>query len=190
MSAHPQLTLPPVTLDNATPKAREVLENARKQVGFIPNMYANMAHSPGLLETYLFGYNQFRKSDSFTAAEQEVILLTISRKNGCHYCVAAHSFMADNFSGVPVDVTNAIRDGREIPDARLRALSIFTKNLVVTRGQPNQQELETFIAAGFSEQQVLEILLAVSVKTISNYTNHLFNTPIDEMFKGREWHPA
>lgn len=190
MSAHPLLTLPAITLDSAAPKAREVLDNAQKQVGFIPNMYAYMANFPGLLETYLFGYDRFRKASGFTPVEQEVIFLTISRENGCHYCVAAHSMIADNFSHVPVDVTNAIRDDREIPDARLKALNTFTRSLVASRGQPQRQYLEAFVASGFSEHHVLEILLAISVKTISNYANHLFDTPVDDMFKGREWLPA
>lgn len=190
MSANPLLTLPAITLDSAAPKAREVLEKAQKQVGFIPNMYAYMANFPGLLETYLFGYDQFRKASGFTPVEQEVIFLTISRENGCHYCVAAHSVIADNFSHVPPEVTNAIRDGSDIPIGRLKALSTFTRSLVASRGQPQQQDIEAFLAAGFLEQHVLEILLAISVKTISNYANHLFNTPVDDMFKGREWHPV
>lgn len=188
MSTLNQLTLPAITLENATPKAQVVLENAKQQVGFIPNMYAYMVNSPELLEIYLFGYDLFRKSPNFSPVEQEVIFLTISHENACHYCVAAHSVIADSFSHVPVDVTNAIRDGHEIPDARLRVLSQFTRSMVASRGHPTRQDLDAFIAAGYYESHVLEVLLAISIKTISNYANHLFNTPVDELFKSREWH--
>lgn len=69
--------------------AQQVLSKAKKQLGFIPNMYENMANSPELLETYLDGYNRFRQNSDFTAVEQEVVFLTLSRENGCHYCMAA-----------------------------------------------------------------------------------------------------
>jgi len=116
-----------------------------------------------------------------------VVLLTISRENHCHYCVAAHSFMADKMSGVPSEVTDAIRDGSEIRNDKLRALSNFTRSFVNKRGWVERSEIDDFLAAGYSEAHVLNILLAVSVKTISNYSNHLFATPVDDMFKSREW---
>ncbi|MFQ5467989.1 MAG: carboxymuconolactone decarboxylase family protein, partial [Kiloniellaceae bacterium] len=88
MDSEYKLTLAPRTLDDADPEARGVLEKAKAQVGFIPNMYAGMANSPGLLETYLDGYGRFRNNSGFTPVEQEVVFLTISRANGCDYCVA------------------------------------------------------------------------------------------------------
>lgn len=181
------LHLPPQTLEAGSAKARDVLERARKQVGFIPNMYSVMANVPALLETYLFGYNQFRTESGFSAAEQEVVLLTISRENGCEYCVAAHSFMADMKSGVPAETTDAIRNGTPISCARMSALNAFTVQLLNTRGRPSAPDVTAFVAAGYTEQHVLDILLAMSVKTISNYANHLFNTPLDAVFKSREW---
>ena len=107
MTAEYKLTLPAKTLENADPKAKVVLEKAKAQVGFIPNMYAGMANSPGLLETYLDGYHRFRKDSGFTPAEQEVVFLTVSRGNGCDYCMAAHSMLADQKSKVAPQVTEA-----------------------------------------------------------------------------------
>lgn len=188
MSNQPTLTLPIQTIDNSSPRAKEVLEKALKQIGFIPNMYGYMVNSPAILDTYLFGYNQFRSESGFTPVEQEVVFLTISRENGCDYCVSAHSVIADAFSKVPVEVTDAIRNNAEIPDVKLKALNSFTKELLNKRGRPCKTEVAAFIAAGYTEVHVLSILLAISVKILSNYANHLFETPLDDMFKAREWH--
>lgn len=77
------------------------------QSGFVPDMYAGMVNSPGLLEKYLLGYERFRKESGFTPVEQEVVLLTISRFHGCTYCMTAHSMIAAKMSKVPRDVLEA-----------------------------------------------------------------------------------
>jgi uncharacterized peroxidase-related enzyme len=187
MTAEYRLNLPTKTLDNADPTAKAVLQKAKAQVGFIPNMYGGMANSPGLLETYLDGYERFRKGSGFTSAEQEVVFLTISRGNACDYCMAAHSLLADQMSKVPPQVTEAIREGRQIPDPKLAALSAFTDTMLATRGLPSRADVQTFHSAGYEERHVLEIILAIAVKTLSNYSNHLFHTPLDQMFASRAW---
>lgn len=187
MLAEYQITLSPQTIDNAEPPAKAVLDKALAQVGFIPNMYARMVHSPGLLETYLGGYAAFRNDSGFTPQEQEVVFLAISRENGCEYCVSAHSMLADMQSKVPAGVTNAIRAGTPIPDTKLAALARFTQAMVASRGLPTRADVEAFLAAGYSERQILEIVLAIAVKTLSNYANHLFHTPLDVMFESRRW---
>lgn len=187
MTSEYKLTLSLKTLHNADPKVKAVLERAKAQVGFIPNMYAGMANSPGLLETYLDGYDRFRKDSGFTPAEQEIVFLTVSRGNGCDYCMAAHSVIADQMSRVPPSVTEAIREGRAIPDSKLAALSVFTDTLLANRGLPSRADVQAFLSAGYQERHVLEIILAIAVKTLSNYSNHLFHTPLDEVFAKREW---
>lgn len=189
MTSEYQMTLPLVSLDNASPQARPVLERAQRAIGFIPNMYAGMAHSPGLLETYLDGYERFRKDSGFTAAEQEVVFLAISVGNGCEYCVAAHSMLAEQVSKVPPAVLEALRSGTAVPDAKLGALARFTETLRSTRGLPSQADVASFLAAGYQERHVLEIVLALAVKTLSNYANHLFHTPLDAPFAKHEWKP-
>ena len=180
-------TLTPVTLDSANEAQKPLLENSLKNMGMIPNMYANMVNSPGLMETYAIGYDRFRKNSGFSPVEQEVVFVTISVLNGCEYCTAAHSFIADNWSKVPTEVTDAIRNGEEIPDAKLKALSDFTRVLFDKRGNSCQEEAQAFLAAGYQEKQVLEIILALAVKTLSNYPNHIFQTPMDEAFSSRKW---
>ncbi len=187
MQAEHKLSLPSLDETQADPLAAERLREAHAKLGFVPNMYGVMANSPGLLDTYVHGYERFRALSGFTPAEQEVVLLAVSRENGCTYCVAAHSFIADKMSGVPEDVTNAIRDGQPIPDSKLAALHDFTLTMVMKRGLPSTADVSAFLAAGFSERQILEIVLAIAVKTLSNYANHLFHTPVDGVFAGRAW---
>ncbi|UJL32164.1 carboxymuconolactone decarboxylase family protein (plasmid) [Mycolicibacterium vanbaalenii] len=180
------LTLPPRDVGDADPAIVALLTKARSKLGFVPNMYRNMANAPGLLETYMVGYDAFRGDSELSPAEQETVLLAISRTNGCEYCVAAHSTIADR-SGVPAEVTDALREGHTIPDARLDALAAFTTTMVQSRGLPAAAELDAFFAAGFTESDVLQVLLAIAIKTISNYTNHLFHTEVDGAFASRLW---
>jgi uncharacterized peroxidase-related enzyme len=180
------LSLPARDLTDPDPAVVDVLTRAEARVGMIPNMYARMANVPGLLDTYLFGYEAFRRHSGLSAAEQEVVFLTISQVNGCSYCVAAHSTIAD-MSKVPTEVTDAVRDGKPLPDPKLDALARFTATVVESRGLPGAEDLDGFLAAGYAETDVLQVVLAVSVKTISNYANHLFHTPVDPMFAGRTW---
>lgn len=167
---------------NAQGAQKDILDTALKQVGFIPNMYANMANAPAVLSTYLSGYGKFRGESGFTPAEQEVVFLGVSLVNGCTYCAAAHSMIADKMSGVPGPVLEAIRQGQPIPDAKLAALYELTQDMVRTNGKPSRAKLDAFLNAGFTESQVLYIVLAVAVKVLSNYSNHAFGTEVDERF--------
>lgn len=181
-----RIGLKSVEMDNADPKQQEILKRAKKANGMIPNMYKNMVNLPGLQDTYDTGYQHFRKDSGFTPAEQEVVFLTLSVDNSCGYCAAAHSYLADNVSNTPVEATDAIRDGKEIPDEKLKALSVFTKIMNESRGNPTPEQAKAFLAAGYSEKQILSIILAQAVKTISNYSNHIFHTEVDEAFSGRK----
>lgn len=183
MSAVPYLhTLRSIDPATAQPLQKDVLDRAVKAVGFLPNMYANMVNAPAVLSTYLHGYGLFRSESGLKPAEQEVVLLAVSQVNGCNYCTAAHSMIADKKSGVPADVLAAIRQGHSIPDARLAALHALTVAMVTTQGRPPADVLKAFFAAGFEERHVLYIILALAVKTLSNYSNHAFATPVDPVF--------
>lgn len=183
-------TLPLLTIETATGKAKALLESAKRKLGFLPNMYGAMANEPALFEAYATTYDAFRAEAGFTPVEQEVIFLAISRANGCDYCMAAHSFVADKLSKVPGAITDAIRDGRPILDAKLAALATFTAIMVTSRGRPTDADVSAFRAAGYSERNILGIILAISVKTLSNYANHVFHTPVDDVFAGRAWSAA
>ena len=91
--------------------------------------------------------------------------------------------------GTVVGVAASIRDGKPLDDPKLAALRDFTSEVVATRGRPAAEELDRFLSVGYTETQVLEIVLAVAIKTISNFTNHLLETPLDDVFAGRSWLP-
>jgi len=187
MLAEYQMTLSPLTDDTAEGKAGELLQNARKEMGFVPNMYANMAHSPGLLETYMTGYSAFRKGSGLSPQEQELVLLVISRDNGCEYCVAAHSMLAAKQAGLNEQTVEALRNQQDPNDEKLAALARFTRTMITTRGLPSRQDVESFLAAGFAETAILDVVLAIAVKTLSNYSNHLFHTSLDAAFADWKW---
>lgn len=183
MSAAPILrTLHAITSATATQAQREILDKAVKAVGFLPNMYANMVNAPAVLSTYLHGYALFRSESGLKPAEQEVVFLAVSQVNGCTYCTAAHSMIADKKSGVPAAVLQAIRSGQPIPDARFAALYALTAAMLKTQGRPDRATVDAFLAAGFHERDALYVILAIAVKTLSNYSNHAFATPVDEVF--------
>ncbi|MEX0995600.1 MAG: carboxymuconolactone decarboxylase family protein [Flavobacteriaceae bacterium] len=179
-----KIGLEPVELENANNAQKEILERTQKGMGMIPNMYKNMVNLPGLQDTYDTGYNYFRNDSGFTPAEQEVVLLTVSIENSCGYCTAAHSYLAENVSKTPKDVVEAIREGKKVEDEKLGALHRFTKVMNESRGNPTSEEAKKFLDAGYSEKQILAIILAQAVKTISNYSNHIFHTEVDEAFAG------
>lgn len=175
-------TLKPITAESGDADQKEVLGVALKQVGFIPNMYANMVNLSPVLSTYLHGYAEFRSKGEFNPVEQEVVFLALSLTNGCKYCGAAHSMLADKMSGVPADILAAIREGKPIPDAKLQTLYDFTVELVERKGKVSPDTGEKFKAAGFTDKHVLSVILAASVKTLSNFSNHFFETELDDMF--------
>ncbi len=182
-----RLNLNKKTADEAQPAAKEILDHVKQQIGMVPNLYAFMANAPGLLQTYIRSQELFRRNSGFTPAEQEVVFLSISFENGCEYCMAAHSVIADTQSKVPPEVTEALRNGTEVADTRLRALSEFTRTMVTKRGRPSQDEVGNFLRAGYTNEQVLQVILAVGIKTLSNYTNHVCHTPLDARFASRVW---
>lgn len=182
MTAEYKLDATPVTDDQADGLARDLLDGARENLGFVPNMYRAMAINPGVLSTYLHGYDHFRTQANFTPPEQEVVFLTVSLANGCDYCTAAHSMLAINVSNLSEEHTQALRDGKPLDDPKLEALRRFTHHMWQTRGLPSRTGAEAFKAAGYGDQHVLEIILALAVKTLSNYTNHVNHTEVDDVF--------
>jgi uncharacterized peroxidase-related enzyme len=177
------------TVETAPEAARPLLQGARSKLGFVPNLYASLAESPAALSAYLMLSDLFGET-SFTPTEQQVVALAVSAENGCGYCMAAHSTIARHMVQVPSAIVDALRDGRALNDARLEALRSFAKAVVRDRGEVRGKPLEAFLAAGFSRQQSIEVVLGVAMKTLSNYGNHLFETPIDAAFEAETWPPA
>ena len=173
--------------NQVSPLSEEIFDKTQKGLGFVPNMYKSMGNNPALLDAYTYSYNSFRANSGFNSVEQEVVFLSVAYENNCEYCMAAHSFVGDMMTKVPTEVTNSIRDGKQIPDAKLAALSTLTRSLTANRGNVSQEEINKFLATGYTEAHVLGIIAGIAVKTMSNYSNHNTNPEVDAAFAGRIW---
>jgi uncharacterized peroxidase-related enzyme len=173
------------TIDSAPQESRQKLEAVQSRMGFLPNLFANLAESPAALEAYLTLSEVLGKT-ALSAPEQQILLLSASVENGCEFCVAAHSAGARK-AGASEAVVAAVRDGAQVPDSRLGALAAFTQAVVRERGWVGDEAIEPFLAAGFTRQNVLDVVLGVSLKTLSNYTNHITGTPLNAELSAFEW---
>ena len=171
--------------ETAPAKSIELLANAEQAFGFIPNLLGVFAESLAALKGYLTAGQIFDES-SFSPTERQVVILSASRFNNCHYCVAAHTTIA-NLQQVPADVVKAIRNDEPIAENRLEALRLFTTSVVEKRGWVSEVEIDNFLASGFTKAQLLEVIVGVSFKTLSNYVNHIADTPLDEAFVPQVW---
>lgn len=175
------------TLDSAPAAALPILEAANKGFGFIPNLYAHLAEAPNALSAYR-QLGALLEQSTLTPEEQQVVLIAVSIENRCEYCVAAHSYLARNLVKVDGARVDALRGQGCLQDQKLNALVAFTRAVVRERGwMQGRQELKDFYAAGYTQQNALEVLLGVAMKTLSNYTNHLADTPLDGAFASEAW---
>jgi len=170
-----KLSLAPRTAEDPDPVVASLIQKVTSKSGSVSALYADMANAPGLLETYTSGYKAFAKESGFTAAEQQLVMLEISRINGCSYCTAAHSAAA-RMAQVPEDVITALLAQVPLVDMKLNALVSFVNTMVESRGLPSTPDARGFLDAGFTETQMLYTILAIAVKTISNYSAHVFHT--------------
>jgi len=173
--------LKPCTVELAPAGSKKYLGAIQKKMGFIPNMLATFGNSPALLEGYLSLESAFGKS-SFTVVEQQLILLTVSVEHMCMYCVAAHSTLLRDAGG-DAKMIKAVRDGEQLNDRKLNALVGLTRELVVERGFVTERTKQEFVAAGYSEVAMLEVLIGMALKTISNYLDHISPVAIDIAFQ-------
>ena len=176
------------TIETAPEASKPLLEGAQKSLGFIPNLFATFADSPATLKAYLQLSELLGQSD-LDATEQQIVAIAASRENGCTYCVAAHTTIAQ-MSHVDPDTITALRNGTPLPSAKHEALRSFVNAVVNQRGNVSQQELETFYAAGYSQKHALSVILGVTMKVLSNYTNHIFKLELDAAFQPNAWSKA
>ncbi|WP_092012472.1 carboxymuconolactone decarboxylase family protein [Marinobacter daqiaonensis] len=172
-------------IDSAPEDSKPLLEGSKKRMGMIPSLHAVMAEAPGVLEGYQTLHGLFTKT-SLDANEQTVVWQSINVEHECHYCVPAHTGIAQMMK-VPDEITEALRNETPLPDDRLEALRTFTLAVVRKRGNVTSEDLNAFYEAGYGQRQVLEVILGVAQKTMSNYVNHIAETPIDEPFKKFAW---
>lgn len=173
------------TADTAPEASRQGLAATKAAFGFVPNLQGNMAESPELLAGYATLWDLFGKT-TLTPHEQQVVYMSSNFENECHYCVAGHSTLAKMQKMDPA-VIEALRAGTALPDARLEALHRFATLVVRHRGWVSDDDTEAFLAAGYTRRNVFEVILGVATKVMSNYTNHIAHTQLDDFMKGNEW---
>ena len=173
------------TPETAPSESKKLLEQSNKALGFVPGLYGVLAEAPKTLEAYQLLGTLF-KNTSLSTTEQHVVWLTINYENDCSYCVPAHTGLA-KFDKVPDNVIEALRSGTPIADPKLEALRTFTVQLVQKCGWLTDDDVQVFLGAGYTQQQILEVILGMAHKVISNYTNHIAKTPVDAAFKPFAW---
>ncbi|MEQ1553245.1 MAG: carboxymuconolactone decarboxylase family protein [Ferruginibacter sp.] len=176
-------------LENSTisPLSTEILEKVKQTNPFLPNMYVKMANNTALLDAYIHSYDSFKANAGFTPAESQIISLVVSYENDCEYCMAAHSFVGEIMAKIPLDIIEAIRNGKEIPDAKLNALAKLTRSFTANKGKVSQHEIDDFISAGYTEENVFGIIAGIGAKIMANYANNLANPIVDVPFVSKTW---
>ncbi len=173
------------TLESAPEKSKPLLEKSLKAFGMIPGLHSVMAEAPAVLEGYQLLHGMFQDT-SFDAEELTVVWQTINVEHECHYCVPAHTGIAHMMKVDPA-LTEALRNGTAMPTAKLQALHETTLAMLRNRGRLSDAEIASFYAAGYGQQQLLEITLGMAQKVMSNYVNHFADTPVDAPFKKFAW---
>ena len=178
-------TFPRHTAETAPEAAKERLIASEKAYGFLPGLYQVMADAPQLLETYQRTHEAF-VSTSFDNTELTVVWQSINVEHACHYCVPAHTGIAKSMK-VSDEVIDALRDETALPDDKLEALRTFTLKMMRQHGNLSEEDVKTFLDAGYQQRHVLEVILGLAQKVMSNYTNHLAETPVDKPFEKFSW---
>lgn len=154
---------------------QSLFDNLQKGLGFVPNLYAYFAKSETALGDYLTLQN--RKS-SLRAKEREVINLVTSQINGCRYCQSAHTVIG-KMNGFTDEQILEIRKGTASFDSKLDALAKFTASVVTNRGKATEESKNNFFAAGYTEANLIDVIIVVGDKIISNYIHNLTEFEID-----------
>ena len=166
------------TVESAKPEAKERLQAVQKSSGFVPNLLGVLANAPTALETYqvVSGINA---RNGLSAAEREVIQITAAVRNGCGFCLAGHTAIARKKVQMPEELLQALRGTKALSDPKLNALALFTLAVIDKKGRVEDTELKDFLAAGYTQANVLDVVQGVSLATLCNYSNNVAQTPIN-----------
>lgn len=172
--------LPILGIDNAPEEARARVEAVQKANGFIPNLIGTLANSPQALAFYQ-EVGKLNSSNSLTAEEVEVVQITAAAHNGCDFCVAGHTKIGKMKLKMPIDVLKALRSRTAIDsNEKYQALAQFTMQLIDKRGQVSDDELNAFKSAGYTDQNVLDVVMGVALATLCNYANNVAKNDINK----------
>lgn len=174
------------TIESAPAQSKPVLEQLQQTFGLIPNIAAAMAASPVLINGFI-GLFESVHTSSLTEPQIQTLLLTNAVTNACEWAVAFHTALALQQDVHSADV-DAIRHGALPKDAGLAALSKLARTLIEKRGRLADADQKHFIDAGFSAEQILEVVAVVAASTITNYTGSVTRPPLEAQFEEFVWH--
>lgn len=179
------MTFPSHDLTTAPEGSKPLLEKSQKAFGRLPGLHKVLAESPQAYEAYQTLHKLFAETD-FDADELTVVWQAINVEHACHYCVPAHTGIAKMMK-VDDAITEALRNETPLPSAKLEALRRFTVQMVRARGYVTDAQTAAFFEAGYGHRAVLDVILGLAQKTMSNYINHVAETPVDEVFHPLKW---
>ncbi len=159
------------TTENSQGDTQTILQDIEKKYGFVPNLFAYMAEAPYLIEAYTTMTELLGKSN-LSMAQQQIALLAVSTYNNCEFCKVAHQAFG-KMNKASGQTLIAIVEGAEIENAKDKALVDMIHAILDNKGWVKDEHLQAFFDAGFEHKNVYDLILAVSIKTLSNYSNHL-----------------
>lgn len=168
--------IPLLDAHTASPASRALLEQVHASFGMTPNMFKAIAHSPAALRSM---------AGSFAALAQgtlgpllgEKVAVAVAERNACEYCLSVHTVLGRK-AGATADEMQAAQMG-EAGDARTQAALRFALKLVHERGQVSAADVQAVRDAGFSDEQLVELLAHVALNLYTNYVNVAFQVPVD-----------
>ncbi|MGW1680592.1 carboxymuconolactone decarboxylase family protein [Saccharopolyspora sp. NPDC002376] len=173
------------TTETAPEASRRLMEATTKRLGYLPSAMARLAESPHLLEGFLKLSAMF-EATTLDPLAREVVIMTIATRNDCHVCVAMHSAKLAGLNADP-ELVDALRRQRSLDDPRLESIRVFTLQLVERAGSVESQELQAFLAHGYTKQNALEVVLGIGAYTASTLANRLVDAPMDEQLAPFAW---
>jgi uncharacterized peroxidase-related enzyme len=173
------------TPESAPEGSKKMVAGAQQRFGFVPAPVAKMASSPELLSTFQRNLGEFDKT-TLAAMEREVVVLTIATFVECHYCVAMHSTMLAG-QQAPNELIEALRAGKPLQEARLEAIRQFALAVLETKGGMADKDIDAFLAAGYTQQNALEVVLGIGTYTMSTFANRLTRAELDPPFEKYRW---
>ncbi len=162
------------TKEEVSEKNKELFTHLEKSLGTVPNLYAAMAYSDSALSKYMAFQNS---PSSLHVKEKEAINLVVSQVNGCKYCLSAHTIIA-KMNGFSNEEILNIRKGTA-STSKLNALVVFAKAVTETKGRVTEEVLNMFFDAGYTKENMIDVIFQIGDKILSNYLHNLTNVPID-----------
>ncbi len=163
------------TREEVSANNQAIFDNLKKAVGFVPNLYATYAHSENALGNYL---NLSNAKTSLSNKEKEVVNLIVSEVNNCQYCKAAHTAIG-KMNGFTDDQILELRSGSASFNPKYDALVKLAQNITENRGAADQDYVDRFLNAGYTKENLIDTIVLIGDKTISNYLHRVTQVPVD-----------